>query len=894
MVSISKNLSKYILLSIPIIYFIFIYPSNAQFQETISTWISHFEWEQTTLPIPPYDSWEPFGSKYKTFYSPTVNKTVSYLVYLPPSYNTSTNRYPVVYWLPGGQGDQFQVGAFLQNLSAAINAGQAPEMIVVGVNAVASSSFYVNSYAGDLPLETIIIKDLIPHVDSTYRTIAQREFRAVEGFSMGGYGASHLGFKYPEVFGVISDHAGALFPATEGKTALCCSNVYRAWNYAFGANEAYFNASSPLTLAQQNADSIRGRTHIRIMFGDQDKTSGIPGDIELHELLQSLNITHEFKIVAGIGHDKTPYYNLLGFSTFNPFYINAFSGTVPPPPPTPTPSCSLSANPSSGTGPFSSTIMATYSNLNTAPNAITINCGTGLSSSTATNCTGTTGSCTATCSYPSVTSPTSYTVSASASGTACSSATINVNPPPTPLLSLSSSLPSIVADGISTSTLTASTPDSRPNITISFTTSLGTLSSQSCTTASDGKCSITIKSSTTGSATINASSSRYTSSSTTVAFTAADTAAPILSNPSPTGNLPSTTQTTISLTTDESATCKYDTIANTDYNSMSNTFTDTGATSHFSSVAVSDGSFTYYIKCKDSAGNINTDDFLINFNVEAAPIIIYPPPSGGGGGGGYSIFIPSPPVSIVSIDETPLEQNITETVPIITTPVTGDIDIGIQSIDTIENGEPFTVTLILKSNTDMEDVDVFLQSKFNAVDEEFTSAFKQWTINLTANEEKQLTFDLTSPSRIKGGFSVEAKAIQPTGDENKEAKTITIDFKPLLLDVIEKQIGDKKQIKVTTKSFEDMQTEIEIIRNGEETVFIEIIEGKKEYNAQLELLKPGHYQIKATAKSAQGTIDEDIRYVTVEGEEQPDYGLTILVIIIVIVILSIFLIRQFL
>ena len=76
---------------------------------------------------------------------------------------------------------------FVSPLAAAIRAGKAPAMIVVLVNGIAAS-FYCDSPNGKLPVDSVIIKELIPHVDQTYRTIARREARAVEGFSMGGYG----------------------------------------------------------------------------------------------------------------------------------------------------------------------------------------------------------------------------------------------------------------------------------------------------------------------------------------------------------------------------------------------------------------------------------------------------------------------------------------------------------------------------------------------------------------------------------------------------------------------------------------------------------------------------------------------------------------------------------
>ncbi|MBI2098562.1 MAG: hypothetical protein HYT49_02795, partial [Candidatus Wildermuthbacteria bacterium] len=100
-----------------------------------------------------------------------------------------------------------------------------------------------------------------------------------------------------------------------------------------------------------------------------------------------------------------------------------------------------------------------------------------------------------------------------------------------------------------------------------------------------------------------------------------DTTPPSRSSGQPVGPLSSgTTATSISLATDESATCKYATSVGVSYDSMANTFSSTGGISHSASVAgLSDGSaFSYYVRCKDSLNNKNTDDFLIEFSVAQA------------------------------------------------------------------------------------------------------------------------------------------------------------------------------------------------------------------------------------------------------------------------------------
>jgi hypothetical protein len=100
-----------------------------------------------------------------------------------------------------------------------------------------------------------------------------------------------------------------------------------------------------------------------------------------------------------------------------------------------------------------------------------------------------------------------------------------------------------------------------------------------------------------------------------------DTTPPVLSNGTPSGTLAlGTTSTTVGVTTDENATCKYSASAGTDYASMTGTFT-TGdrATAHsFTATGLSDGNtYNYYVRCQDSSANLNTNtiDYVISFSI---------------------------------------------------------------------------------------------------------------------------------------------------------------------------------------------------------------------------------------------------------------------------------------
>lgn len=103
-----------------------------------------------------------------------------------------------------------------------------------------------------------------------------------------------------------------------------------------------------------------------------------------------------------------------------------------------------------------------------------------------------------------------------------------------------------------------------------------------------------------------------------------DTVAPYRSGASPTNQLvEGTTQTTLSLTTSESATCKYGSTANTSYASIANTFSTTGGTTHSSTITgLTTGSYTYYVRCQDGTGNSNSSDYSISFSVAGPPPVI--------------------------------------------------------------------------------------------------------------------------------------------------------------------------------------------------------------------------------------------------------------------------------
>ena len=255
------------------------------------------------------DHGAPNGTQYKTFTSKVLGREVSYLVYLPPGYEQETKPYPVIYWLHGmGANQRGGATMFVPQVGAAVKEGLLAPCIVVLVNGMVKS-FYCDSTDGRVPMESVIIGDLIPHIDQTYRTLARREGRAIEGYSMGGYGAAHLGFKYPELFGTVVVNAGALIDPNP--TNLPKDGPMFA---VFGDDNERRVAEHPMQWVRKNADKLRNQTHIRIGCGSLDNL--LPRNKELHELLTQLGIEHEYEVVPDVAHESPVYYRKLGTKVF--------------------------------------------------------------------------------------------------------------------------------------------------------------------------------------------------------------------------------------------------------------------------------------------------------------------------------------------------------------------------------------------------------------------------------------------------------------------------------------------------------------------------------------------------------------------------------------------------
>jgi len=274
------------------------------------------------------------------------------IVFLPPSYEKDKKRrYPVVYALHG-----YSIGAeqwtheihVPQTIEGAFAKGS-PEMIVVlpDSKTIYNGSMYSSSETtGDF--EKFIWHDVVAYIDAHYRTLADRRSRGLAGHSMGGYGASRIGMKHPDVFGALyimspcclspmggggpgpaaqmkeraiaseKKVAGAKSPADLAAQSPGFEAAQFATAAAWAPNPkspplyfdlptkdgvpqpeivAKFTANAPLAFVDQYIGNLKQYRAIAIDVGDQDFLRF--DAIKLHGILDNYGIPNSFEIYAG-------------------------------------------------------------------------------------------------------------------------------------------------------------------------------------------------------------------------------------------------------------------------------------------------------------------------------------------------------------------------------------------------------------------------------------------------------------------------------------------------------------------------------------------------------------------------------------------------------------------
>lgn len=194
-----------------------------------------------------------------------TNKKITFDIYLPKNYNKNGAGYPVIYNLHGRGGSHKSGEAFRVPMQKAIAMGILQPVIGIYPDGT-KNGWYADSKDRSILVETNIIREIIPWVDANYNTRASREFRVIQGFSMGGYGASLYAVKFPELFSICINYDGGMW---NWENMLRKSRKWEPVAPVLFDNDKKFydETSSPWNLALVNQDKIRGKLQFRTLVG---------------------------------------------------------------------------------------------------------------------------------------------------------------------------------------------------------------------------------------------------------------------------------------------------------------------------------------------------------------------------------------------------------------------------------------------------------------------------------------------------------------------------------------------------------------------------------------------------------------------------------------------------
>ncbi|MDR0405504.1 MAG: hypothetical protein LBH54_01780 [Clostridiales bacterium] len=277
----------------------------------------------------------PAGYAHEAYYSGYFNANVGYSIYLPPAYEAEPQqRFPVVYILHGLGGNEngYDIAdTYRSILDNPTTYNWIKPMILVLVNGV-DYSWYTDSMDGTKPVRSTILYELIPHIDANYRTIASKNGRALDGFSMGGYGALALAFDRPDLFRHALSYAAAV---PESFSSMSSAN---AKEKIFGNSADYYNYAGVYGILQRNRRNIIAEgLELKMLVGTADHT--ISYNISMRDALTAAGVTtatYNFDVRDGNGpfNHSSGYYGNQMMDSMN--FHNKLSGSGSGPAPLPT------------------------------------------------------------------------------------------------------------------------------------------------------------------------------------------------------------------------------------------------------------------------------------------------------------------------------------------------------------------------------------------------------------------------------------------------------------------------------------------------------------------------------------------------------------------------------
>ena len=216
-----------------------------------------------------------------SIFSKSMAKKINCIVITPSDYNQNSNRFPVVYLLHGARGN---FSNWITKVSDMQELADRNQLMIVCPDGAINSWYFDSPVDSTVRYETHIARELPAYIDANYRSIPDRQHRAISGLSMGGHGAMFIAFRHPETFGACGSMSGALdisvIPKGYGVDKILGD---------VKTNTAYYKDWSVINLVEKYpADSLA----IIIDCGAQDLISFMTKAV--HQKMLKLKIPHDY------------------------------------------------------------------------------------------------------------------------------------------------------------------------------------------------------------------------------------------------------------------------------------------------------------------------------------------------------------------------------------------------------------------------------------------------------------------------------------------------------------------------------------------------------------------------------------------------------------------------
>ncbi|HEY8599074.1 MAG TPA: alpha/beta hydrolase-fold protein [Thermomicrobiales bacterium] len=245
------------------------------------------------------------------FASATLGRPVHYYVYLPAGYDDDPAvRYPTLYLLHGigGNADEW-LGYGVREAADSLMGNGAIHPFIIALPH-GEQGYWVDQVAGGPQWATYVADDVVPDIDQHYRTLPERDDRAIGGLSMGAHGALQIALNHPDTFGIVGAHSPSFRPRAEVPT--------------YFGDDADFAQRDPTQLVADRPEIARTLT-IWLDFGFQDGFRA--GQLLFEQALVDNDIPHEFHEGPG---DHSNIYWTAHLGEYLRFYDASFAAFAAP------------------------------------------------------------------------------------------------------------------------------------------------------------------------------------------------------------------------------------------------------------------------------------------------------------------------------------------------------------------------------------------------------------------------------------------------------------------------------------------------------------------------------------------------------------------------------------